>query len=157
MSQRTRGPWRVGTVRNGGPMRCVVSDHPAPGIGGSDDVAYYGGHMICESVSIVNAQFIVDMENAVTARADGGVAFYDRVAAREAADAIAQLTAERDELRRQVETMAKADAAAHKRGAIIETAIDGALLTLGIAPSVEAAGRVADMLREARQRAEAVS
>ena len=50
----TAGPWRVGTkVRS-----CVVADHPAPGIGGADEVEYYGGHLICESVNAANARLI---------------------------------------------------------------------------------------------------
>lgn len=49
----TAGPWRVG--RRGS---CVVADQPTPEIAGSDDVEYYGGHLICESVSQANAKLI---------------------------------------------------------------------------------------------------
>jgi hypothetical protein len=45
-------PWRVG--RPG----CVVSDHPVPKMGGSDDIDYYGGHMVAESITKDNAAFI---------------------------------------------------------------------------------------------------
>jgi hypothetical protein len=51
-TEHTPGPWRVG---NGS---FVISDHPAPGITGSDDVHHYGGHLICESVSQANARLI---------------------------------------------------------------------------------------------------
>lgn len=51
-TEHTPGPWRIG---NGS---FIISDHPAPGITGSDDVQYYGGHLICESVSQANARLI---------------------------------------------------------------------------------------------------
>lgn len=51
--KHTQGPWRVG--RDGG---CIVADHPVPGMGGSDDVAYYGGHLIAESVIGSNAPIL---------------------------------------------------------------------------------------------------
>lgn len=50
----TPAPWRAGSERR----NCVVADAAAPGIGGSDDVAYYGGHLICESVNDANASLI---------------------------------------------------------------------------------------------------
>jgi hypothetical protein len=49
----TRGPFRVG--RHAG---CVVADHPVPNVGGSDDVEYYGGHMIAESIARQNAPML---------------------------------------------------------------------------------------------------
>ncbi len=54
----TRGPWRAG---RGG---CVVSDHPVPEVGGSDHTAYYGGHMVAESISASNVRRIVACVNA---------------------------------------------------------------------------------------------
>lgn len=48
----TAGPWRVGSGS------FVIADNPAPGMRGSDDVEYYGGHLICESVSQANANLI---------------------------------------------------------------------------------------------------
>lgn len=48
----TPGPWRVGAGS------FVISDNPAPGIGGSDDIAGYGWHLICESVNPQNARLI---------------------------------------------------------------------------------------------------
>jgi hypothetical protein len=48
----TPGPWRVGAGSY------VISDNPAPGIGGSDDLDGYGGHLICESVNAPNARLI---------------------------------------------------------------------------------------------------
>lgn len=47
----TKGPWR----QNG---YAVVSDNPAPGIGGSDEIKHYGGHLICESVNGPNGRLI---------------------------------------------------------------------------------------------------
>lgn len=48
----TPGTWRVGAGS------FVIADSPAPGISGADDVAYYGGHLICESVNQPNALLI---------------------------------------------------------------------------------------------------
>lgn len=48
----TRGPWRVGRPGS------VVADHPVPGMRGSGDVAYYGGHLIAESVTASNAPIL---------------------------------------------------------------------------------------------------
>lgn len=50
----TPGPWRLGRVGS------VVSDHPVQGMSGSDAVEYYGGHLICESVTESNARLIVE-------------------------------------------------------------------------------------------------
>lgn len=49
----TPGPWRV-PLRRG----AVVADHPVPGINGSDDVSYYGGHLIAESIAPHNRDLI---------------------------------------------------------------------------------------------------
>ena len=52
-------PWRKGRAGS------VVTDRPYKGgFTGSDDVAYYGGHLICESVSDEHAEFIVRACNA---------------------------------------------------------------------------------------------
>ena len=56
--QHTKEPWRIG--RHG----CVVTDEPVPEISGSDDVEYYDGHFICESVTLRNARRIVACVNA---------------------------------------------------------------------------------------------
>jgi hypothetical protein len=48
----TPGPWRVG--RNG----AVVADVPIPEMQGSDEVEYYGGHLVAESITPSNAQLI---------------------------------------------------------------------------------------------------
>lgn len=53
----TAEPWRTG---NGG---SVVADEPIPGVRGSDDVGYYGGHLVCESVTPANASRIVSCVN----------------------------------------------------------------------------------------------
>lgn len=52
----TPGPWRVG--RQGECHSCVVADVPVPGIHGSDDVGFYGGHLIAESINHQNAKLI---------------------------------------------------------------------------------------------------
>ena len=49
----TPGPWRIG--KWGG---SVVADAPAPGVGGSDDVEHYGGHLVAESITPSNAKLI---------------------------------------------------------------------------------------------------
>ena len=54
--QHTKTPWRVGSPNR---MGSVVADEPVPEIGGSEDVAYYGGHLIAESIAPRNAAFIV--------------------------------------------------------------------------------------------------
>lgn len=53
MSEFTKGPWRVGEI-----VTTVVADHPVSLIPGSDDLQYYGGHLIAESVSFENAHLI---------------------------------------------------------------------------------------------------
>ena len=59
--QHTKTPWRVGSPNR---MGSVVADEPVPEIGGSDAVAYYGGHLIAESIAPRNAEFIVRACNA---------------------------------------------------------------------------------------------
>ncbi len=49
----TPGPWRRG--RSGS----VVSDTPVPEMRGSGDVEFYGGHLICESVTDTNYKLII--------------------------------------------------------------------------------------------------
>lgn len=58
MSNHTPEPWRVGRAGS------VVSDTPVPGMGGSDAVEYYGGHLIGESIIEANARRIVACVNA---------------------------------------------------------------------------------------------
>lgn len=53
MSKHTPGPWQVG--RGGG---CVIASHPVPGITGTDDIEYYGGHLVAESITPDNALLI---------------------------------------------------------------------------------------------------
>lgn len=57
MSKHTPEPWRVGRPGT------VVSDTPVPGMGGSDAVEYYGGHLIGESITEANARRIVACVN----------------------------------------------------------------------------------------------
>ena len=53
LKEATLGPYRYG--KKGG----VVSDHPVRnGRSGDDEVDYYGGYLICESISQDNANFI---------------------------------------------------------------------------------------------------
>lgn len=58
MSNHTPEPWRVGRPGT------VVSDTPVPGMGGSDAVEYYGGHLIGESIIEANSRRIVACVNA---------------------------------------------------------------------------------------------
>jgi hypothetical protein len=53
MSAHTPGPWRKGRC-----PQSVVADAPVPEIRGSDDVIYYGGHLIAESVATQNIPLI---------------------------------------------------------------------------------------------------
>ena len=48
----TGGNWSVGKAY------CVVSDVPVPEIGGANEVDYYGGHMICESIASINRPIV---------------------------------------------------------------------------------------------------
>lgn len=56
-SKHTTGPWKVGNRNN-----CVVSESDESlsirGAVGSDAIRYYGGNLICESVSESNAKLI---------------------------------------------------------------------------------------------------
>lgn len=52
LSKHTSGPWRVGSHGS------VVANSPIPGVNGSDAVDYYGGHLVCESVTPSNAKLI---------------------------------------------------------------------------------------------------
>jgi len=59
--KHTKGPWRLGGAPSGrGSMAgtAVVADHPVPGIGGSDAVDYYGGHLVAESIAAQNLHVI---------------------------------------------------------------------------------------------------
>ena len=58
MSKHTPEPWILGRACT------VVSDTPVPGMGGSDAVEYYGGHLIGESIVDANARRIVACVNA---------------------------------------------------------------------------------------------
>lgn len=49
----TPGPWRMG--RNN---HCVVADCPVRGVSGSDEVEYYDGHLVAESITRSNAALI---------------------------------------------------------------------------------------------------
>jgi hypothetical protein len=50
----TAGPWRADKAGGG-----VVSDTPVrDGPMGSDDLEYYGGHLIAESITAKNREFI---------------------------------------------------------------------------------------------------
>ena len=54
----TQEPWRVG--KSG----AVVADYKVPEMGGSDDIDYYGGHLVGESIIPSNASRIVACVNA---------------------------------------------------------------------------------------------
>lgn len=50
----TSGPYRQGNGYS------IVSDHPVDGCpGGGDDIDYYGGHLIAESVSPCNSPLLI--------------------------------------------------------------------------------------------------
>ena len=51
MSGHSKGPWRRGL------FGAVVCDEPT-GLPGADDVAYYGGNLVCESVAQKNIPII---------------------------------------------------------------------------------------------------
>ena len=59
MSKHTPGPWRVGRP---GTVVCDTSIEQGPK--GTADVTYYGGHLVCESVTKANAERIVACVNA---------------------------------------------------------------------------------------------
>jgi hypothetical protein len=53
--RHTPGPWRVG---NGS---FVVSDmNDGKLVGGADDLKYYGGYLICESIATHNAKLVAE-------------------------------------------------------------------------------------------------
>lgn len=54
----TPGLLRLGRVST------IVADHPVPGIAGSDNVEDYGGHLVGESITRVNARRLVACWNA---------------------------------------------------------------------------------------------
>ena len=56
LEKATPGPWRIGISST----HVVVSDYPVPEIGGSDATDYFGGHLIGESISTANADFIAN-------------------------------------------------------------------------------------------------
>lgn len=59
MTQHTQGPWRPSPKnRPGVRYGAVVADHPVPGVAGSEDTAFYGGHLIAESVAEQNVPII---------------------------------------------------------------------------------------------------
>lgn len=55
----TATPWRIGKS-----CGSVVADEPVPEVSGAEDVAYYGGYLIAESIAPRNAEFIVRACNA---------------------------------------------------------------------------------------------
>lgn len=56
--KHTPEPWRVG-------RHAVVADVPVVGgCSGTDDVDYYGGHLVCETVTEANAERIIACVNA---------------------------------------------------------------------------------------------
>jgi len=60
--QPTPTPWRKGIRPD-----CVVADVPIDGgCNGTGDVEYYGGYLICESVTEANADRIIEAVNAFT-------------------------------------------------------------------------------------------
>lgn len=67
-------PWRVGKTACG--MSVIVSDqrtHSRSGTG-HDDVEFYGGHLVAESIPDGFAKFIVDSVNATMERKDSNAA-----------------------------------------------------------------------------------
>lgn len=52
LKNATKGPYRVGRAHT------VVADYPVPAIKGSDEVEYYGGYLIGESISPENSEFL---------------------------------------------------------------------------------------------------
>lgn len=51
--EHTPGPWRAGET--GG---AVVADHQISEVSGSEDVEYYGGHLVAESIAARNVPVI---------------------------------------------------------------------------------------------------
>ncbi|WCD42744.1 hypothetical protein KQCUZIGB_CDS0061 [Pectobacterium phage Ymer] len=57
--------WRIGKVSADGSMASIVSDCPQGWVGASsDEVQFYGGFLVAESVTIVNAEKIITLHNA---------------------------------------------------------------------------------------------
>lgn len=94
MSKHTPEPWRVG--RPG----AVVSDTPVPGMGGSDAVEYYGGHLIGESIIEANARRIVACVNACRGLGTDELEQHGLVSA--VGYELIELTKQRDELLRDM-------------------------------------------------------
>jgi len=69
MNTHNDGIWTLGRYGS------VVSDRPVSEIMGSDCVEYYGGHLICESVSEANAKRIVLCVRAMNGVPDEDLAF----------------------------------------------------------------------------------
>ena len=90
MSNHTPEPWRVGRPGT------VVSDTPVPGMGGSDAVEYYGGHLIGESIIEANARRIVACVNACRGLSTGELEQHGLVSA--VGTELAALEDQRDEL-----------------------------------------------------------
>lgn len=59
-AQHTPGPIREGKAGT----NSIVSDNPVPGMGGSDCIEYYGGHLIGESITPSNRRRLVACWNA---------------------------------------------------------------------------------------------
>jgi hypothetical protein len=57
VSDHTKTPWRLGRPGS------VVADYPVPEIKGSDDLKFYGGHLVAETVTPANAAHIVRAVN----------------------------------------------------------------------------------------------
>ena len=72
MSAHTPGPWRVGACGS------VVADHPIPELSGSDEVEYYGGHLVAESIAPQNMALIAAAPE-LLAEAHAAVAFLKTV------------------------------------------------------------------------------
>lgn len=64
-SDHSKEPWRVGGVDcHSGCGPCIVSDHGVNQAWGADDVDYYGGHLVADSVCHPDARRIVAAVNA---------------------------------------------------------------------------------------------
>ena len=92
MSNHTQEPWRVGRPGT------VVSDTPVPGMGGSDAVEYYGGHLIGESIVEANARRIVACVNAIAGVPTEWLEKFSIDGSENVAQENARLTKQRDEL-----------------------------------------------------------
>ena len=95
MSNHTPEPWRVGRPGT------VVSDTPVPGMGGSDAVEYYGGHLIGESIIEANASRIVACVNACRGLGTDELEQHGLVSA--VGYELIELTKQRDELLRDMQ------------------------------------------------------